>query len=373
MEIDRNVKIIVWIDQNIKSDWNQQKVAELKRLVKPSAIVCEASNINQAKEILGQKEFKLRLIYVIVSGSLSQEFMDEYENILRPLCIVTANIIFTTNRKAYVNKVFAQDPFFNPGGIVSQFESVIKYINEDQTEFKKALSQNFDKTTSGENQGYGTSFETVKNLEKLAYPAMLGQVIKESSVKLGHFNKFIKYICTSNWELPDQKLSKEDPIRYARPSAEKDIRLPYYLYAKFFIYLYSLESRFYQELNKELSLKKYELFRPFIYSFYFALKEGSLKSYKEKEIYRGSWMSEDEYQKLIKCLEDANMNERNPDESMKYTIGNTNVSLATFTANTFLSFGKDKRFVYNNFNITFHIKVSKSLNTHKCFHCFWIV
>ena len=46
--------------------------------------------------------------------------------------MLTLNIIFCFNRKYHELKKYANDPFYNPGGVVTEFEEVIHFLKMDK-------------------------------------------------------------------------------------------------------------------------------------------------------------------------------------------------------------------------------------------------
>ena len=64
------------------------------------------------------------MIYIIINDKLSEKFFSEYINEIKKLGVVTANIIFCDNDSKCINK-FLNDPFINPGKIVTDFSKVV--------------------------------------------------------------------------------------------------------------------------------------------------------------------------------------------------------------------------------------------------------
>ena len=48
--------------------------------------------------------------------------------------MLTLNIIFCFNGKYHNSKKYANDPFYNPGGIVKEFVEVIRFLKKNKTE-----------------------------------------------------------------------------------------------------------------------------------------------------------------------------------------------------------------------------------------------
>ncbi len=106
------------------------------------------------------------------------------------------------------------------------------------------------------------------------------------------------------------------------------MNIPLHLITKFLLRLYTLESpKFYQDLNKDLTNDKFDDYHPFIFLLYDALNKGNLKSYKEKNLYRGCILSDAEFQDMKNNFEKSKK-----DSSIK----------AIYYAKNFLSFSKIK-------------------------------
>ena len=113
-------KRIIWIDKNINNTENQIFLEILKDGIKdgifyPVESVKEAFNLirNRKESIDGKKEkikiFQFRLFYVIVSGSLSNDFFNEYIKTTKELTILAATIIFCGNKYIHMKKPYYLD------------------------------------------------------------------------------------------------------------------------------------------------------------------------------------------------------------------------------------------------------------------------
>ena len=98
-------RYIFWIDKNIKTEENQNYLKELK------------------------KEYDFKFIYIIISGRLAENFFNRY-NIFDYTTIIAATIVFCGNKSFHSSKPYANDLYINPGGVVNNFDEVIKYIKK---------------------------------------------------------------------------------------------------------------------------------------------------------------------------------------------------------------------------------------------------
>ena len=86
--------------------------------------------------------------------------------------------------------------------------------------------------------------------------------------------------------------------RFLKPSEEKNIYILYNILAKYYLHLYTLESDFFRNLNKELSKGNFDKYKQYIFILYAALNKGYFRSCSDCKLYRGGTLSEEEYQTL---------------------------------------------------------------------------
>ena len=193
---DPSTKVICWIDARIKAKENQRYVNQLKEKF-PKCIVGEAESIEEGIKFLESFIFP-RVVYVITSGSLSQDYMNDYEKHLKKLFVITKNIIFCGTAKYHEWKVFANDKFFNPGGIVTKFRQVIDIIDQDKVDIKLEKESKEEIKEGQHKIGWGFSFKEVNYLSQLAVPTMLGKFIPHDRITKEDYQKFlneVKKIC----------------------------------------------------------------------------------------------------------------------------------------------------------------------------------
>ena len=125
-----DVKRIIWIDENVDNDENkiflkifEDGIKNAKFYLKKS--VREAFDFikNHRETIMGNRSvkiFQFRLFYVIVSGSLSNEFFTEYVKTTKELGIISANIIFCADENKHRRNAYYLDEFLNPGKVYNE-------------------------------------------------------------------------------------------------------------------------------------------------------------------------------------------------------------------------------------------------------------
>ena len=83
------------------------------------------------------------------------------------------------------------------------------------------------------------------------------------------------------------------------------IKIPYYLYAKIFIRLFSLESKFYRDLNNSLLNDNFSAFKQFIFVLYYGLNLKIIKCVSDKYLYRSALLDQRTYEKLLNSPRDS--------------------------------------------------------------------
>jgi len=308
-QVMRDVKRIIWIDENVDSIENkvfleifEGGIKNAKFYLKKS--VKEAFDLikNLREKIKGNRRVKIfhfRLFYVIVSGSLSNEFFSEYVKTKRELGIISANIIFCSNEDKHRRNAYYLDSFLNSGKVYNEksIDKIIEYINKDECPFLNELQES-KQIYKPEKESYGNVFFPVERISDITFPYFFGQLINSTLVSKYDLEGFQQYLLTFYPELKDLIF----------PSKEKKIDIPYYLLVKFYLRLYTNESsNFYKIINLDLSNGKFDLYRVYIFLLYDSLNKKSIKSFYNEKLYRGTVISKKELeyiQKLFKINEE---------------------------------------------------------------------
>ena len=282
-----NKKTVLWIDQYSRCKLYNDYI--LKYSLKLNNFYFEkATTIREAFSILSNYEFKL--IYIIINDKLSEEFFSKYEENIKKLGVVTANIIFCED-KSKLNNYFINDSFLNPGGVTDDFSKVVDYLNKDECGFENILNMNntIDKSFTGNN--YGNIFRQANKNQIVDPKKMIDKMILNlpNQEAISYFKNFI-------YKYGNKELSK-----VVNPSLEKKINLPVYIYPKFYMRMYGLETDFYRDLNKYLSNQEnnFGIYNSFINILYYGLSKGYLISNNEFPFYRGGVISKKELKILL--------------------------------------------------------------------------
>ena len=145
-----------------------------------------------------------------------------YTEEIKKLGVVTANIIFC-DEEPKCKHLFFNDPFINPGKIVTDFSKVVDYLNTDETGFNNILKMNKSIDNSFAGNNYGNIFKKISESQIIIPNKMIQNIINDlpSKEDINQFKNFI-------YKYGNTLLSK-----VVNPSKEKIIELPIFLYPNF--------------------------------------------------------------------------------------------------------------------------------------------
>ena len=212
-----------------------------------------------------------------------------------------ATVIFCENINDNKNKnnPKIKDKFYAPGGIQQKIESVKNYIKSESPTFykfkKEILSNDKDlfQLKNLEEEFYEKVYFLVDDIKDIIVPTIISElrtkmiekyIIKKliNDKELLKFQKSVlkeyRYKNENKNEYEIEKL-----IDYIIPLKEITIKIPYKILAKYFLYLYTIESDFYYDLNKFLTHDNHlEKYIQYIYVLFNSLGEKTFKSFKNE-------------------------------------------------------------------------------------------
>jgi len=226
------------------------------------------------------------MIYIIINDKLSIKFFSRYIDELKKLGVVTANIKFDDEEPKNKNEFF-NDPFIIPGKIFSDFSKVVNYLNTDECGFGNILKMTKTIDSSFAGNSYGNIFKEINEDQVVIPRKMINKIILNlpSEEEIEKFKNFI------------YKYGKNSLSKAVNPSQEKKIDLPLYIYSKFYIRMYGLDTDFYKDINKYLTNQEHDfgIFDTFITILYYGLSQELLISNDEFPFYRGGVISKNEF------------------------------------------------------------------------------
>ena len=150
----------------------------MQKELKDDYKITTLESVNEAFQLFeNMKEiFYFRLFYVIVSGRLAEEYFNNYAEKVINMNILSASIIYCYDDSYHRKKNYYNDPFLNPGGIVSSPDKIVEYIQKVENHPKNIeINPNFQNSKT---EGYGYIFNYVDNLSEIILPLIISHFIK---------------------------------------------------------------------------------------------------------------------------------------------------------------------------------------------------
>ena len=306
---ESNAINIIWIDAKVENEENTSYLKSLEGIAN-TKISCY-KNIDDAVVFI--KRLKFSETNIIISGRLYADFIQRLKDILGDIFIIPKIIVFTSNKEEFLkyNKDFDEkkNTFYNFGGIKTSFKEIQDFLMkpikiEEKNEKNKNLENNL-------------TFEYIDCKEKLVLPLLYKSLIENASKEnMEEYTKYIYNKYGTNEEI-DKLLNS---IKYI-----KDI--PIQLLSKYYTRLYTIESQFYYDINKELRGNDKDKYLSYIKILYEGVKLKSLPLASNNILYRGSLISDEEIKKIKEYL----------------SLKKPDLPGAIVFAKTFFSFSKDKK------------------------------
>ena len=328
---------VIWIDSDLDNEENRIFIKELSS--NGSYNVGFFQNVDKAIE-------HMRYIYfeetkLIVSGKLYPEFVQKFKENIIDMYIAPKIIILTKNKQSFISSnIYNQNnTFYNFGGVVDTFQEVQKFLHDEN---KLIKLKNADKVK--------LTFEFIDNKEKLVLPLFFKSLIELSKKDVANFNYTIY-----------NEYSSDEQVKNLLDSIKSFSDLPIEILCKYYAKLYTSNTKFHENLNRDLGTDKVEKYLPFIKTLYEGVKLKSLPLANNNILYRGTEISKNEIQNIMQYI-----NQKIP-----------GLPSSIVFSKSFLSFSKNKmvaeNFMYqcndvNSFRVLFILEkddnIEYNLSTH---------
>ena len=188
---------------------------------------------------------------------------------------------------SYDTIIGVNDPFYNPGGVISCIDDLIGKIDSLKLNLKYNIKPR--KEEKHKYEGLFT-FEYIKSEEDILTPTLYKDINTAEPLKKEELVKLINYLLSfKNKDLQELILN----LKYLD-------YIPIELLSKYLIRSYTLESDFYKQLNKDLMQSNMlDEYKAFIKILYFGIDKKSFYSSRKKFLYRGAKINKSEIEKIL--------------------------------------------------------------------------
>ena len=261
---------IIWIDEHLDNEENFQysKVLESIGLLSFRLFKEVDKAINHMKFI------KFYETKVIISGRLYSEFVKKFKENILDMYVAPKIIVFTKNQEKFIqyNREFKQNHnFFSFGGIATNFDDIKIFLKKEIIPQKKTKADDIQ-----------LEFEYIDNIEKLVLPIFFKFLIDNASIDNMEENTKSLYNTYSK---------DNDELRILLGSIKSMVNIPIEILSKYYTRLYTIQSNFYKDINKDIGLNKKEKYLSFVKILYEGVKLKSLPLVSDNILYRGSIIS----------------------------------------------------------------------------------
>ena len=355
---------VVWIDGNIVE---KEYVKYLKNIESNNSLKVQAfKNTDDALNYM--KNLKFQETKVILSGRLYSKFIKDFKENLKEIFIVPKIIIFTSNKDNFIkyNEEYlnSENAFYTFGGIATTFREITLFLKNAPPSEKNMKIYDENKFLINDSPIYKIMktlneneliFEYIDNKEKLMLPLFYKSLLDKTSIK--NIEEYTNYL----YNIYSKKNSAVERLLGPIKSISN---IPIEILSKYYARLYTIESDFYKDINKDLRLNKIEKYLPYIKTLYEGVKLKSLPLSEDKILYRGSKISNDEMIKI------KNYFFKKPIKGMPGTIAFSR-SFLSFqkyrqVAEKFLKFGKANK---NLLNVLFILEKDDNMDYNLMTHC----
>jgi len=298
---------IIWIDENIDKKENALYIKEIESIGLLNLRLFKQVD----KAIYNMKYIEFQETKVIISGKLYSEFVQKFKENIIDMCVAPKIIVFTSNKEKFIeyNKEYQNNSnlFYTFGGIATTFNEIIKFLKDE------IIPQKIEKKDDIQ-----FAFEYIDSKEKLAFPIIFQSLIDSESID--NMEEYTNYLYNT--------YSKDNNNLKELLGSIKSMRnIPIQLLSKYYARLFTSESNFYKDINKDLGLNKKGKYLPYIKILYEGVKLKALPLDSNNILYRGSKISNEELKKIKSFLSNKTKN----------------LPGAIVFSKTFLSFHKEKK------------------------------
>ena len=274
-------KRMIWIDSDVHSYSNQRFYDEYLS-IKYNAN--RYTSIHDGIQSLFQTR-QFTSVTIIISGRLYIDFYKELSSTKNRLKNSIIIIVFLKRKNYFIqnlklNEIFRKDDCFCP-----------KYIINSFIDLKNCLENTFKEKE--------LIFENIENYDELILPIYFSNLITEiTKTEICYFNEFIK-----------RNYLKSEKIQNVINQLEENKYNSKNIICDYWLYIYSLQTSFFSDMNSSLRKKKGDFYFPLLKMCYEMVKKGHLTPITNKKLYRGGKIQINEYLYIEDFLKNKNNKE----------------------------------------------------------------
>ena len=269
--------IVIYIDDDEKE---RNKFKEDFKLLKNMKVFEKG---NKAIEYL--KNLQFEEVKIFVKDKLYTRFLLEFKDKAKNMCIIPDIYILTENMKD-TKKKFDNDENLKNLNNFYPYNKIITFNKIRNCLIKEIIPKKWIEVNDA-----NITFDYIDSKEDLILPVYYKVLIDKAS----NNRKALEKYTTSLFE----EYSKDNKeIKKLSDNIKSMDNIPIEILSKYFARLYSIESNFYREINKNLREYQVEKHLSFIQTLYEGLNLKALPLASDKKLYRGSTISKDEIEKI---------------------------------------------------------------------------
>ena len=218
--------------------------AHYNNIFKKRKINCvKFDNLDKAYNYLIQKENEFTQFIITISGKLFCDLCKKMnKNMVKDIKFVPNIIIFTSRKKLFINSLKMNNLYYNN----KLLDTNLIFTQEKQVE------NYIDGITE---EGNDLTFDIMENLEQLIIPNYYSYLFEDTNIY--EIQCFIKFLKTnfSDTKAKDKKSKKEKQYLNKLVRQLDGQEIPKRIILKYWLKIYSLQTKFYSSMNKSLRNK----------------------------------------------------------------------------------------------------------------------
>ena len=316
------IKNIFWLDENAESIENQKYFQLLKNKFKNIRLIKTEKDLFKK---IRKKKFEIGI--VILNAKSFPKYIDYLIN--NSIYYIPISIIFAENDSDFKENIdekyknYLEDEFYNPLGISTTIENIIKKIKNYLNKYGKEIETiNLGDSSDPKEYNDCYSFEYVDNENKFILPYLFNEIMQNAKIEYKEMKEMNKFLL--------ENFGKNEEIKNLIFPLLSLNNIPYNIIAKFWGRIYTLECPFYKNINNNLIKLENQKYNTYIRVFYKGLQEFK---YKDNEtLFRGANISDNEIDSMIDFYNNRKENDNSGEFQPLYLL----------YSKSYLTFSKDK-------------------------------